>query len=81
MTFGPGMVLNNCLNGVGDTMLPMLNTLITLWAVQMPLAYLLPKVTGLGVYGVRWAMQAAMVIRGVIFVAYFKTGRWKRKTV
>ena len=80
-SFGLVMVLNNCLNGVGDTWIPMLNTLVTLWGVQMPLAYILPKVSGLGVYGVRWAMQVALVARGIFFVVYFVTGRWKRTQV
>lgn len=78
MTFGFVQVLMQCLNGMGDTWIPMLNTLITLWGVQMPLAYFLPKVTGLGVYGVRWAMVTAVILRAVIFAVYFKLGRWKR---
>ena len=81
MTFGFVQTLMQCLNGVGDTWIPMLNTLITLWGVQMPLAYFLPQVTGLGVYGVRWAMVAAVVARAAVFAIYFKTGRWKRKMV
>ncbi len=81
MTFGFVQVLMQCLNGVGDTWIPMINTLVTLWGVQMPLAYFLPKVTGLGVYGVRWAMVAAVVARAAVFAIYFKTGRWKRRQI
>lgn len=81
LTFGFVQVLMQCLNGVGDTWIPMLNTLITLWGVQMPLAYFLPKVPGLGVYGVRWAMVAAVVVRAIIFAVYFKIGLWKRRQV
>jgi Na+-driven multidrug efflux pump len=79
MTFGFIQVLMQCLNGVGDTWIPMLNTLVTLWGVQMPLAYFLPKVGNLGVYGVRWAMVAAVVVRAAIFGWYFKMGWWKRR--
>jgi putative MATE family efflux protein len=81
MTFGFGMVMMNCLNGVGDTMVTMLNTLITLWGVQMPLAYFLPRITNLGVLGVRWAMVIAIIVRGIMFAIYFKMGKWKRKQV
>ena len=81
MVFGFIITLSNCLNGVGDTWIPTLTTLITMWAVQMPLAYWLPKHTELGVYGVRWAMVTAMSIRAIVFAVYFKMGRWKTKEV
>jgi len=81
MVFGLVMVLSNCLNGVGDTMIPMLTTLLTMWLVQVPLAYFLPKYTTLGVYGVRWGIVSAIAMRAVIYTAYFKAGRWKRMTV
>ena len=75
------LVLMGCLNGVGDTWIPMLNTMITLWGVQMPLAFALSRYTSLGVYGVRWAMAIAIVIRAAIYAIYFKMGRWKRAKV
>jgi len=81
MTFGFVQTLMQCLNGVGDTWIPMLNTLLTLWIIQMPLAYFLPKINGLGVYGVRWAMVAAVVARAIVFIIYFKGGRWKLRKV
>ncbi|MFC2021532.1 MATE family efflux transporter [Chloroflexota bacterium] len=81
MVFGFIQVLMQCLNGVGDTMIPMLTTLTSMWGVQMPLAYLLPRVTGLGVYGVRWGIVVGNVVRAVIYSTYFKAGRWKRKRV
>ncbi len=81
MVFGMVIILSQCLNGVGDTIVPMLTTLITMWGVQVPLAYFLPRITNLGVYGVRWGMVAANIVRAVIYATYFKVGRWKRKQV
>jgi putative MATE family efflux protein len=81
MVFGVVVTLLNCLNGVGDTMIPMWTTLITLWGVQIPLAYLLPKYTNLGVYGVRWGIVIAIVMRAITYATYFKLGRWKRKQI
>jgi len=74
-------VLQQCISGAGDTVPPMLVGLVTLWAVQLPLALLLPEVANLGVYGVRWAMVAGIVIGGVAYATYFRLGRWKRKKV
>lgn len=81
ITFGFAMVLMQLLNGVGDTVVTMVVTLVAMWCIQMPLAWVLSKYTGLGVYGVRWALVIAILIRGTIYTIYFKTGRWKRKQV
>jgi len=59
----------------------MLTTLVTMWLIQVPMAYILPKATDLGVYGVRWAIVAAIVMRAVTYTVYFKHGRWRRKEV
>ena len=72
------MVLASCINGVGDTVVTMLTTLVSMWAVQVPMAYFLPKITNLGVYGVRWGIVSAIAMRAVIYIIYFKLGRWKR---
>lgn len=74
-------ILQNTISGAGDTMPPMLVTLLNFWLVQIPLAFILPKYTGLGVLGVRWAIVAGMVVGVIAYVTYFKMGRWKHKRV
>ena len=81
LVMGFAAVLGQCLMGVGDTLPPMLVSLVIMWVVQIPLAYFLPKVTDLGVYGVRWAMVAGIFVGAVTFTTYFRLGRWKRKKV
>lgn len=81
MVFGFVMVLMQCINGVGDTSFPMIVTLLTMLGVMVPLAYFLPHYTDLGVYGVRWSMVTGNLLRAVIYVIYFRTGRWKRKRI
>ncbi len=76
-----GNILQNCCNGAGDTLPPTLGTLLSTWAVQIPFALLLPRVGGLGVLGIRWAMVIGWGVSAVIFVVYFRIGRWKRKRV
>ncbi|MBI2847609.1 MAG: MATE family efflux transporter, partial [Chloroflexi bacterium] len=53
LVFGLVLVLSQSLNGVGDTIVPMLATLTTMWLIQVPLSFFLSRYTGLGVYGVR----------------------------
>ncbi len=73
--------LQSAISGAGDTLPPMLVSLVMIWLVQIPLAFFLPRVTNLGVYGIRWAMVAGMVGVAVALTIYFQLGRWKRKKV
>lgn len=81
LVFGLVHGISQSLNGIGDTVMPMFTTLATMWLVQVPLAYFLSRYTGLDVYGVRWAIVTAMVVRAVIYAVYFRTGRWKQRKV
>ena len=81
LVFGPTIVISLCVEGVGDTIATMIVTLLTMWAIQIPLAWFLPEHTPLGVYGVQWAISIALVARALLFTVYFKSGRWKRKVI
>jgi putative MATE family efflux protein len=81
LVWGLVVALSLVLNGVGDTLIPMLTNLTTMVFIQLGLAYVLSRYTGLGVYGVRWAVVIGIVARAVIYPIYFKGGRWKRKRV
>jgi putative MATE family efflux protein len=81
MLWGVVVVLSLCLNGIGDTMIPMITNLITMCGLQIILAYFLSRIPGLGVYGIRWGIASGIVARAVIYSVYFKVGRWKNKKV
>ncbi|MFC2007699.1 MATE family efflux transporter [Chloroflexota bacterium] len=74
-------ILQLCLGGAGDTLPPMLITLLSLWVVLMPLAFFLSRFTDLGVYGVRWAMVIGIITGVIAYVTYFRMGRWKYKRI
>jgi len=81
MVNGLMMVMMNVLNSVGDTLVSMIIDIVTMWGIRVPLAIFLPHVANLGVYGIRWALVADTVSSAIIFVIYFKLGRWKHKKV
>jgi putative MATE family efflux protein len=74
-------VLQNCLSGAGDTLPNMIISLAMIWVVQIPLAFLLPRIAGLDVYGIRWAIVASNFAACVATISYFRLGRWKTKKV
>ena len=81
LVFGVAVVLMNSLNGVGDTAIPMWTTMLTMWLVQVPMAYFLPRMTNLGVYGIRWGIVTGIVIRAAVYTFYFRSGKWKSKEI
>jgi len=81
LVIGFEAALGFSISGAGDTLPPMLITLISFWAVQIPLAWFLPQVGNLGVLGVRWAIAIGLVAAAIAYFVYFKMGRWKYKLV
>ncbi len=75
------IVMMSIMNSVGDTLIAFIIDLVTMWGIRVPLAVVLPKIAGLGVYGIRWALVADTVSSAIIFIIYFRSGRWKHKKV
>lgn len=75
------MVLQSGIAGAGDTLTAMVVSMAMVWVVLLPLAFLLPGVADLGVYGVRWAIVAGAFAGAIALMAYFFMGRWLAKKV
>jgi putative MATE family efflux protein len=72
-------IYTGLMRGAGDTLIPMFFSLISLWLIRIPMAYLLSK--HLGVTGVWWAIPAGWLIGLALAFIYYKSGRWKKKAV
>ena len=79
--YGIGMVITSAFNGAGDTRTPTIINIFGFWLFQIPLAYLLAKVWGLGPTGVFIAIPVAETSITVAAFVLFKKGRWKTVTV
>lgn len=73
------LVLQAAIAGAGDTLPNMIFSIAMIWIIQMPLAFLLPRVGDLGVYGIRWAIVGGMAAGAAAYFVYFQIGRWKAK--
>jgi Na+-driven multidrug efflux pump len=76
-----GMVLTQAFNGAGDTWTPTWLNLFCFWFWEIPLAYALAKVVGLGPRGVFIAITIAFSTLALASAALFRRGRWKLKKV
>lgn len=70
---------NGVMRGAGDTIVPMFITLIALWGVRIPVAYFFSS--RIGEKGIWWSMPLAWFIGMVLTFIYYKTNRWKKKSV
>ena len=76
-----GMVLGQSFNGAGDTWTPTIINLFVFWLWEIPLAYVLGVVLGMGPRGVFVAMTVAFSTLAVVSAAVFRRGHWKRRVV
>jgi putative MATE family efflux protein len=79
--FSTMFINNGVMRGAGDAMIPMINTLLALWLVRIPLAYLLSGPLGLGADGIWWSIPAGFLVGCIFSTWYYLTGRWKTKAV
>ena len=76
-----GMVITQSFNGAGDTWTPTIINLFVFWLWELPLAYTLAIVFGIGPRGVFIAMMVAFSTLAVVSAIVFRRGRWKTRVV
>ena len=85
-------VYGGVMRGAGDTIIPMFLTLFSLWIIRIPAAVYLSQETvhflgltirgaGMGEKGIWWAIPIGWAFGLILSYFYYRTGRWKTKTV
>ncbi len=75
------IVLGRALQGAGDTLSPMVTTILGLWGLQVPLAIILPRYFTPATDGIWWSVAVAMTANGLMVAFWFQQGKWKHKRV
>lgn len=75
--FSYGMVVGQAFNGAGDTITPMIISLIVFWLIQIPLAYLLAIHWDYGSDGVFACISICHSIYAIVAMIIFRKGKWK----
>ena len=65
--------------GAGDTMVPTVLNLASMWVVRIGLALLLTPMLGLVGYWI--AMATDLTVKGIAFLIYVRSGRWLRRGI
>jgi Na+-driven multidrug efflux pump len=69
--------LSNGLRAAGDVRFTMIISIGSMFILRISLGYILAIVFQMGVIGVWVAMGADWLVRAIIYIARFKSGRWK----
>ena len=75
------MVLTGALQGAGETRLPTVATVVTLWFIRLPLTYYLAITLGLQSTGAWIAMSGSAILGGLATLAVFKWSNWKDRAI
>lgn len=78
---GSSQVFQQSYNTAGDTLAPMIGTMIAFWVVELPMAWILLNATDIGPVGLGFAAIAGTATRLIFYVPYFFVGRWLRVRV
>jgi putative MATE family efflux protein len=70
-------IANGVINGAGHTMITMVFTFLSLWALRVPLSWLLSK-TYLGITGIWVGVSLSFVASMIVSLGYYYSGRWKK---
>jgi len=79
IVFSSMFIISGVMRGAGDTLVPMFISLIALWVIRIPTAWILSK--RIGETGIWWAIPIGWSVGLTLSYIYYKTGNWKRKSV
>jgi putative MATE family efflux protein len=74
------MVLEGAFAGVGNTVPPMVTSVIFMTA-RLPAAYFLAITLGWGINGVWWALTISRILEAMVLSYWFSKGKWKEYRV
>ncbi|MBS1706336.1 MAG: MATE family efflux transporter [Armatimonadetes bacterium] len=79
--FSYAMILIGAMQGAGETVTPFWITVFSLWALRVPVAWLLAVKLDYGSRGAWISMSGTQAVQGILAMIAFKAGRWKQQKV
>lgn len=75
------LVIIGCLRGAGDVYFPTICAVFSMILVSTLGSYILAVVCGLGIHGLWIAIAADEVIRGILMLLRWRSGKWRTKGI
>lgn len=71
--------INSFLVGCGNSMFPMIQSMIATFVIRIPVPYILSKMPGVTLYQIGFASPLASVLSIVMCMIYMRCGKWERR--
>ncbi len=78
---GAQFALSGVFRASGNMVVNMMLTIVSLWVLQFPLAYVLSKHASLGAEGIFWSTPVANIIVALITACIYLHGGWRKKRI
>ncbi|MFN7171721.1 MAG: MATE family efflux transporter [Fimbriimonadaceae bacterium] len=79
--FGIGMIYIGAMQGAGDTVRPMWISIICLWVLRVPMAFLFAFTLSMGVNGAWLSLTVSQLVQGIFAYWLWRKGFWKTQKV
>jgi len=81
LLMGVAIITNAAFNGSGSTKTPMVINLIAIYAIQVPLAFILTRIPSIHETGIFIAIASVPFFQGIVQWIFYKKGDWKLKKI
>ena len=71
-------IVNSAIRGAGESIFPLISSMIGLLVIRVPAAYILDHF--FGKYNMFWCYALGWLVGIIISLSYYLSGRWKKKT-
>ena len=76
--FGMGIILDGVFDGIGETKVPLICSVATMWGIRILFTWICVSLLGLGLQAVWGCMVANNLMKTVTEFAVFLSGKWKK---
>ncbi|MCS7462313.1 MATE family efflux transporter [Paenibacillus doosanensis] len=80
LVFGHAQIITATMRASGTVLWPTLISIVSIWLVEVPVAFYLSRYTGLGIQGIWIGYPAAFIVSLILQYAYYLTV-WKKKRI
>ncbi len=76
---GTHQSVSGALRSAGDTVAPLVASIISLWVIRLIPGFFLIKIMGMGIYAYRFLIFADQGVRLLVVAIFYLTGHWRKK--
>ena len=73
--------MNSFFSGCGNSLFPMIHSLIATFFIRIPLSFVLSKMAGITLYAIGFASPLATFASLVMCIIYLRSGRWNKNQI